>query len=66
VVAVSLKKKISVLHAIRDAIAATADDALSPKLDAPATAEAILASIEELAARRASVTAAPAAAEPVA
>jgi len=57
---------ISVLHAIRDAIAATADDTLAPRLDAPATAEAILASIEELAARRASVTAAPAAAEPVA
>jgi len=57
---------ISVLHAIRDAIAATAEYALSPKLDAPATAEAILASVEELAARRASATAAPATAEPVA
>jgi xanthine dehydrogenase large subunit len=44
---------ISTLHAIRDAIASTADHALSPRLDAPATAEAILFSIEELAARRA-------------
>jgi xanthine dehydrogenase large subunit len=44
---------ISVLHALRDAIAATAGYALSPRLDAPATPEAILASIEELAARRA-------------
>jgi xanthine dehydrogenase large subunit len=44
---------ISTLHALRDAIASTADDQLSPKLDAPATAEAILSSIEELAARRA-------------
>jgi xanthine dehydrogenase large subunit len=44
---------ISTLHAIRDAIASTADHALSPRLDAPATPEAILFSIEELAARRA-------------
>jgi len=44
---------ISTLHAIRDAIASTADHALSPRLDAPATAEAILFSIEELAVRRA-------------
>ncbi len=44
---------ISTLHALRDAIASTADDQLSPKLDAPATAEAILFSLEELAGRRA-------------
>jgi len=44
---------ISTLHAIRDAIASTADHTLSPRLDAPATAEAILFSIQELAARRA-------------
>ena len=44
---------ISVLHAIRDAIAATADDTLSPHLDAPATAECILNSIQELATRHA-------------
>lgn len=43
---------ISTLHAIRDAIASTGDYTLSPRLDSPATAEAILASIEELAARR--------------
>jgi len=57
---------ISVLHAIRDAIAATADYQLSPKLDAPATAEAILASVEELAARQALAAAAKTATEPVA
>src|SRR5438105_8561396 len=49
---------ISTLHAIRDAIASTAGYALSPKLDAPATAEAILMSVNELATRRAKVTAA--------
>ena len=49
---------ISTLHAIRDAIASTADYALSPKLDAPATAEAILASIDELETRRARTVAA--------
>jgi xanthine dehydrogenase large subunit len=42
----------STLHAIRDAIASTADYTLSPRLDSPATPEAILASIDELAARR--------------
>ena len=55
---------ISTLHAIRDAIASTAGYALSPKLDAPATAEAILMSINELATRRAKVTAAAKAAVP--
>jgi xanthine dehydrogenase large subunit len=56
---------ISVLHAIRDAIAATADDTLSPRLDAPATAESILNSIQELAVRRAKTHAAERAAETV-
>ena len=56
---------ISVLHAIRDAIAATADDTLSPRLDAPATAESILHSIEELAVRRAKTRAAERATETV-
>ncbi len=55
---------ISTLHAIRDAIAATADYELSPKLDAPATAEAILMSINELATRRARASAAAKAAVP--
>ena len=56
---------ISVLHAIRDAIAATADNTLSPKLDAPATAEAILASIEELKLRHVRARAAATATETV-
>jgi len=47
----------STLHAIRDAIASTADYALSPRLDTPATPEAILASIDELAARRKNIEA---------
>ena len=42
---------ISALHAIRDAIASTADYRLSPRLDAPATPEAILRSLEDLAVR---------------
>jgi xanthine dehydrogenase large subunit len=57
---------ISVLHAIRDAIASTADYALSPRLDAPATPEAILTSLQELAARRAKTKAAATAAEALA
>jgi xanthine dehydrogenase large subunit len=44
---------ISALHAIRDAIASTADYVLSPRLDAPATAEAVLRSLDEIASRRA-------------
>jgi len=44
---------ISALHAIRDAIASTADYGLSPRLDAPATAEAVLRSLDEIASRRA-------------
>jgi len=55
---------ISVLHALRDAIAATAGYTLSPRLDAPATAEAVLASIDELRARRAQAPAAPRDASP--
>jgi xanthine dehydrogenase large subunit len=51
----------STLHAIRDAIASTADYALSPRLDSPATPEAILASIGELAERRDQATLAAAA-----
>jgi xanthine dehydrogenase large subunit len=49
---------ISVLHALRDAIASTADYTLSPRLDAPATAESILTSLQELAVRHAKTTAA--------
>jgi xanthine dehydrogenase large subunit len=44
---------ISALHAIRDAIASTGDYALSPRLDAPATAEAVLRSLGDIASRRA-------------
>jgi xanthine dehydrogenase large subunit len=44
---------ISTFHAIRDAIASVADYRLSPRLDSPATAEKILMSIAELAARHA-------------
>jgi len=43
---------ISALHAIRDAIASTADYKLSPRLDAPATPESVLRSLEEIALRR--------------
>jgi xanthine dehydrogenase large subunit len=39
---------LSGFHAIRDAIASVADYALSPRLDAPATDERILASVDEL------------------
>jgi xanthine dehydrogenase large subunit len=53
---------ISVLHALRDAVASTADYRLAPRLDPPATPEAIVASIAELASRRAPATAATAAA----
>ncbi|HEY2816487.1 MAG TPA: xanthine dehydrogenase molybdopterin binding subunit [Casimicrobiaceae bacterium] len=56
---------ISALHAIRDAIASTADYALSPKLDAPATPESVLRAIEEIAARREMSTATSVATEAV-
>ena len=41
----------SVFHALRHAVASVADYRFSPKLDAPATAEAILMAIEEVRAR---------------
>jgi len=44
---------ISTFHAIRDAIASVVDYRLSPRLDAPATPEETLLSIEELKARHA-------------
>jgi xanthine dehydrogenase large subunit len=44
---------ISAFHAIRDAIASVCGYALSPRLDAPATPEEILLSVEELKARHA-------------
>ena len=43
---------ISALHAIRDAIASTVDYALSPRLDAPATAEAVLRSLDDIVSRQ--------------
>ncbi len=39
---------ISVFHAIKDAVASVSPEKGSPRLDAPATPEAVLASIEEL------------------
>ena len=39
---------ISVLHALSDAIASTADYKLCPRLDPPATPEAVLTTIERL------------------
>jgi xanthine dehydrogenase large subunit len=42
---------LSGFHAIRDAIASVADYRLSPRLDAPATDERILASVNEIRAR---------------
>ena len=39
---------ISVLHAISDAIASTADYKLCPRLDPPATPEKVLTTIERL------------------
>src|SRR5213595_3995426 len=47
---------ISALHAIRDAIASIADYALSPHLDAPATPESVLRSLEEMAVRHGATT----------
>ena len=47
---------ISALHAIRDAIASTAGYQLSPRLDAPATPESVLRSLEEIAVRRGATT----------
>jgi xanthine dehydrogenase large subunit len=42
---------ISVFHALRDAIAAVGGERQSPRLDAPATPERVLLSVEELRAR---------------
>ncbi len=42
---------ISVFHALRDAIAAVGGEGQSPRLDAPATPERVLLSVEELRAR---------------
>ena len=43
---------LSVFYALRDAVASVADYRLSPQLDAPATDERILASVEESVTRR--------------
>jgi xanthine dehydrogenase large subunit len=53
---------LSVFHALRDAVAAASDYRVSPRLDAPATNEAILLAVEESAARAATALAAPPAA----
>jgi xanthine dehydrogenase large subunit len=42
---------LSVFHALRDAVASVADYRFPPPLDAPATNEAILMAVEELASR---------------
>jgi xanthine dehydrogenase large subunit len=42
---------LSVFHALRDAVAAASDYRASPRLDAPATNEAILLAVEEIATR---------------
>jgi xanthine dehydrogenase large subunit len=44
---------ISVLHAIKDAVAAVGDYRLSPRLNAPATPEEVLRAVDELRARAA-------------
>lgn len=44
---------LSVFHALRDAIAGVVDHRVSPRLDAPATSEAILLAVAEVAARAA-------------
>jgi xanthine dehydrogenase large subunit len=44
---------ISVLHAIRDAVAAVGDYRLSPRLNAPATPEEVLRAVDDLRARAA-------------
>ncbi len=44
---------ISVWLAIRDAIAGVADHRLSPRLDAPATPERVLAAIDDIRTRAA-------------
>jgi xanthine dehydrogenase large subunit len=44
---------ISVFHAIKDAVSSVCDHELSPRLNAPATAEEVLHAVEDLRARRA-------------
>jgi xanthine dehydrogenase large subunit len=51
---------LSVFHALRDAIAGAADYRVSPRLDAPATSEAILLAVEEAKQRATALAAAPA------
>jgi xanthine dehydrogenase large subunit len=53
---------LSVFHALRDAVASVAEYRLSPKLDAPATNEAILFAVQEIAGRAASGADTPSAA----
>jgi xanthine dehydrogenase large subunit len=53
---------LSVFHALRDAIAGAADYRVSPRLDAPATSEAILLAVEEAKQRATALAAAPASA----
>jgi xanthine dehydrogenase large subunit len=53
---------LSVFHALRDAVASVSDYRVSPRLDAPATNEAILFAVQDAAARTAAATATPAAA----
>jgi xanthine dehydrogenase large subunit len=48
---------LSVFHALRDAIAGAVDNLVSPRLDAPATSEAILLALEESVARAARIAA---------
>ena len=54
---------ISVLHAISDAVASVADYRLCPRLDAPATPERVLRTIDDLQARQAKLGVKSAAAE---
>jgi xanthine dehydrogenase large subunit len=42
---------LSVFHALRDAVASVADYRVSPRFDAPATNEAILFAVDEIARR---------------
>jgi xanthine dehydrogenase large subunit len=44
---------LSVFYAIKDAVASVGDYPLSPRLDAPATPEAVLLAVEELRGRAA-------------
>jgi xanthine dehydrogenase large subunit len=53
---------LSVFHALRDAVASLGGYRVSPRLDAPATNEAILLAVQDTAARAATAVAAPLAA----